>query len=131
MGAWLRLACLALLIGGSPTDDSHPVQGPASSPLVLTPARIDFGSQAVGTTSQPLGATLTNRSDHNLRIRDISPSGIDFAATDTCQGALAAGSHCTIDITFTPAITGPRLGTVVITTDLPSSDFLVLMGTGN
>ena len=128
---WLGLICLSFVIAaGGQKDAADPVQGPASGPFELTPARIDFGSQPVGTKSRPLTATLTNHSNQNVSIRDITASGIDFSEADTCQGALAPEAHCTIDVTFTPAITGPRLGTVLIATDSPSSLFLVLMGTG-
>jgi len=94
------------------------------------PARIDFGSQPAGTKSQPKTATLTNRSSQNVNIRDVAASGIDFSETDTCPRVLTTGADCTINVTFTPAITGARLGTVLITTDSPSPLFLVLMGTG-
>ena len=131
MRVWLGMICLWFVIGaGGQKNPADPVQGPASGALELTPARIDFGSQTAGTKSQPRTAILTNHSNQNVSIRDVAASGIDFTESDTCQGALAAGTHCSIDVTFTPAITGPRLGTVLITTDSPSPLFLVLMGTG-
>jgi hypothetical protein len=129
--AWLGMICLWFAIGaGGQKDAAGSVPGPASGPLELTPARFDFGSQPAGTKSQAKTATLTNNSSQNVSIRDITASGIDFSETDTCQGVLVAGARCTIDVTFTPAITGPRLGAILIATDSPSSLFLVLMGTG-
>ncbi len=131
MRVWPGVIFLSLVIGAvGQKDATDPVQGPTSGPLELTPSKVDFGSQPVGTKSQPKIATLANHSNQNVSIRDVVASGIDFLETDTCQGALAAGAHCTIDVTFTPAITGPRLGTVLITTDSPSPTFLVLTGTG-
>ena len=131
MRAWMGVMCLSFAIGaGGQKDAADPVQRPTSGPLEVTPAKIDFGSQPAGTTSPARTATLTNRTNQNVSIRDIAASGIDFSETHTCQGTLAAGAHCTIDVTFTPAITGPRLGTVLITTDSPSPLFLVLTGTG-
>jgi hypothetical protein len=129
--AWLGMICLSFAIGtGGQNDAADSVPGPATGPLELMPARLDFGSQPAGTKSQAKTATLTNNSSQNVSIRDITASGIDFSETDTCQGVLAAGARCTIDVTFTPAITGPRLGTVLVTTDSPSPFFLVLMGRG-
>jgi len=128
---WLGVICLSWVIGaGGQKDAADPAQSPSSGALELTPSKIDFGSQPVGTRSQPRTATLANHTNQNVNIRDIAASGIDFLETDTCHGTLGAGVHCTIDVTFTPAITGPRLGTVLITTDSPSPTFLVLTGTG-
>jgi len=128
---WMEVICLSFAIGfGGQKDASDPVQRPTTGPLDITPTKIDFGSQPAGTTSPARTATLANHSNQNVNIRDVAASGIDFLETDTCQGTLAAGAHCTIDVTFTPAVTGLRLGTVLITTDSPSPIFLVLMGSG-
>jgi Transmembrane protein 131-like N-terminal len=128
IGLWA--VCLLFAIGaGGQQDPVAPAQAKLS-PLELAPAKIDFGAQTVGCKTAPATATLTNRSDRKVTIRDISPSGIDFLATDTCQTALAPGEHCTIDVSFTPAISGPRLGAVVITADPPATLFLVLVGSG-
>ena len=131
MRVWLWVTCLSFVItaGGQP-GSADPVQGPTSTPLELMPARIDFGSQTAGTRSQPRTATLTNHSSQNVHIRDVAASGIDFTETNTCQGSLVSGARCMIDVTFTPATSGLRLGTVLVTTDSSSSLFLVLMGTG-
>jgi hypothetical protein len=121
-----------LIVGGglqNMADVARPLQ---SAPLVkIEPAKIDFGMQAVGTPSRPRTATLTNVSNASVTIRDITASGIDFAETDNCQGSLAPGSNCAIQVTFTPAVTGPRMGTIIITDSEPTSPrFLVLTGTG-
>ncbi|MGA8153469.1 MAG: choice-of-anchor D domain-containing protein [Terriglobales bacterium] len=130
MRSWLWVICVGFVIGAGQKGAADPVQGPSSSPLELSPAKIDFGTWPAGARSQPRTATLTNQSNHSVSIRDIVASGIDFSETDTCQGTLAAGAHCTIDVTFAPAITGLRLGAVLVTTDSPGSLFLVLTGTG-
>jgi hypothetical protein len=104
----------------------------APSAVKLTPERLDFGFQAVGTASQPKTAILTNTSNSAMRMRDIGASRIDFAETDTCKGSLLLGENCTIEVTFTPAIPGPGLGTIIISDSDPASPhFLVLTGTGS
>jgi len=103
----------------------------ASSVVKLTPLKLDFGSVPVGTTSLSKIATLTNISNSALTVRDISASGIDFAETNTCPSGLPAGGSCAIEVTFKPAIDGPRIGTIMISTSDPAiPQLLVLTGTG-
>jgi hypothetical protein len=66
-----------------------------------------------------------------LTITDIIPSGIDFGETHNCGTSLPPGANCTIDITFTPAIAGLRLGSLVVPDSVPGSPSRVaLTGTG-
>ncbi len=79
--------------------------GPAAS---LTPATLAFGNQSTGTTTAtPLVALLSNPGTATLNISGISIAGAnptDFAqSSTTCGSTLAAGSSCTISVTFTPA----------------------------
>ncbi len=85
-----------------------PVQGPLAS---LSPAAIDFGAVAVGRTSDVHTITLTNSGGGLLEVTavDLGGSGASqfTVALDGCTGAaLAAGSSCTIDVVFSPMITG-------------------------
>jgi hypothetical protein len=100
--------------------------------LKLDPAKIDFGSITVGQKSAMQSATLTNPGTAPATIAGILVSGIDFTSSNDCGDQLAAGAHCTIQVTFQPAISGGRIGTVIITTihDKASPHMLVLNGTG-
>ena len=99
--------------------------------LELNPPQVDFGAQAVGVPSPPQKVILHNLSAETLELRDITPSGIDFSQSNDCPAILLANATCTIQVTFKPAITGPRIGTVIITTSDPHSPhMLVLNGTG-
>jgi Abnormal spindle-like microcephaly-assoc'd, ASPM-SPD-2-Hydin len=103
----------------------------SASVVELTPAKLDFGLLPVGTTSPPKTANLTNTSNSALTVRDISASGIDFSETNTCPLSLPAGGSCVVEVTFKPAIDGPRLGTIIVSTADPASPrLLVLTGTG-
>ena len=130
----IQAVCVAVLLNSTGTQartDVAQFMRPASS-ITVTPEKIDFGSQAVGTSSQPKAATLTNISKASVTISDISASGIDFTETNNCPVSLAPGSNCKIEITFTPAITGMRLGTIIVSGSDPASPrFLVLSGTGD
>jgi hypothetical protein len=129
----IQVVCVVLLINSAGTqarmDVAQPMR-PANS-ITVTPQKIDFGSQAVGTSSQPKAAILTNISNASVTISDISASGIDFTESNDCPTSLAPGSNCKIEVTFTPAITGLRLGTIIVSGSNPASPrFLVLSGTG-
>lgn len=110
----------------------------ASAPAVtLAPTSVAFGNQRVGTASAPQNVTLTNSGNAALTINGISVIGTnsaDFAQTNTCPIApstLAAGSTCTISVTFTPGATGSRTASVSITDNAAGSPHTVgLTGTG-
>ena len=126
-------ACVAVLVGVSLFGDAVRAtpQSQSAPVLKVEPAALTFPPQATGTASQPLTITLTNGGSAALQVSDILTSGIDFAETNTCDGNLAAGAICSIAVTCTPAISGPRLGTISIMTSDPSSPRLIaLSGTG-
>ncbi|HEY6185329.1 MAG TPA: choice-of-anchor D domain-containing protein, partial [Terriglobales bacterium] len=99
---------------------------PAAS---LSPTSLTFGSQSVGTTSAPQAVTLSSNGTAPLHITSISASG-DFAETDNCGRGVAAGSTCTINVTFTPTASGTRTGTLTINDNsISSPQAVTLTGT--
>ncbi len=97
--------------------------------LEISPAKIEFGSQAVGSASAPSLVTLTNSGSSKLKITEIITSGIDFQQQNQC-GDLAATATCTASITFKPAIAGPRLGTLTVLASDGSTHYIPLSGIG-
>jgi len=96
----------------------------------LAPSSLTFGNQPVGATSAASPVTLSNTGSGALAITSIAVSG-DFAQTNTCGGSLAAGATCTINVTFTPAVSGARSGTLTVTDNAASNPQTVpLAGTG-
>src|ERR1039458_6818575 len=85
------------------------VSAPASTPVVSLTPTLPFPNTTVGTTSSALAATLSNTGTAPLSISSISVAGTnpsDFAVstgTNACGASLAAGSSCSIYVTFTPA----------------------------
>ena len=74
---------------------------------------MNFGNQPVGTKSLPKKITLSNKGSVAVTITKISLAGADaadFAQTNTCGKSVAAGSSCSITVTFTPSIKGKRTG---------------------
>ena len=96
----------------------------------LSPASLTFGNQTVGSASQAQTITLSNTGGAALSIASIAATG-DFAETDNCGTSLAASGTCSINVTFTPAASGTRTGTLSVTDDSMGSPHTVtLTGTG-
>jgi hypothetical protein len=84
----------------------------------LTPTSYAFPSQAAATASSPETFTLSNTGNAVLNISSITFTGSnasDFSDNTTCGATLSANSTCTIAVTFTPAASGSRSGSLVTT----------------
>jgi hypothetical protein len=97
-------------------------------PVVSLSAITPFAAQLVGTTSAAKPVTLTNNGDAVLSSLSISTSG-DFGQTNTCGSSLAAGSNCTINVTFAPTQGGLRNGQLTVSSNVAPQN-LALSGTG-
>lgn len=102
-----------------------------SSPLLITPGKVDFGSRQLGSPDQPVNIIVKNPSDTPITLESVIASGIDFAPQNHCPGQLPPQSTCTIAIEFKPAIAGSRTGLLVILAGRSSNPYYVpLSGTG-
>ena len=84
--------------------------------VIPSPTSLDFGNQPITTTSGVQPITVNNSGSPALLIRGITPSG-DFAETSNCPispNTLSSGAACTINVTFTPSVTGSRTGAITI-----------------
>jgi hypothetical protein len=110
----------------------------APAPAVsLSPSSLSFGNQNVGTTSAAQTVTLKNSGTADLSISSIGLAGAnagDFAQSNTCPSSpstLAAGTSCSISVTFTPTALGTRSASVSISDNASDSPQAVaLSGTG-
>src|SRR5215469_540355 len=101
----------------APSQPSAAISGSGvASVASLSQNSLGFAPQFVGTTSASQTVTLTNTGTATLNISSISASG-DFAQTNTCGTAVAANANCSINVTFTPTLSGNRSGTLSITDD--------------
>jgi len=106
------------------------------SSMSLSGAPLAFGNQLVKTTSAAKTVTLTNTGTAAITMGVITLTDTtDYTlATNTCPAStktLAAGASCTISVTFGPASTGSKRGSVVVNDSDPSSPQLIgLSGTG-
>ena len=108
-----------------------PMSTCAGGPVLLSNVAFSFGNQQVEVRSAPLVETITNNQTVALNISGISATG-DFSQTNTCQSAISPGGTCTIDVYFTPSVTGTRTGTLTITDDAGTSpQSVALSGIGS
>jgi hypothetical protein len=76
----------------------------------VNPTSVEFGNQRINTTSATRAVTVTNSGNAPQPIRarfNGSPGQWDrFASINDCPTLLAVGASCTLNITFTPSVTG-------------------------
>ena len=127
------------------TDNSNGVAGSMQSVTLagtgtgtgagVSPSNLNFGNQAVGTTSTAQPVTFNNSGNVPLTISSVAVVGAnpgDFAIkSNNCGSSLAANSSCTINVAFAPTSAGARAATLTITDNAPNSPQTVsLTGTG-
>ncbi len=102
--------------------------GPA---VTLSVTNLAFGKRVLGTTSTAKIVKLTNTGSGTLNISSIINNG-DFAiSAKTCGTTVAAGTSCTVSVTFTPTVIGIRNGTLTFNDDASTNPQKVaLTGTG-
>ena len=82
--------------------------GNGAQALVLSASGLTFGNTDVG-ASVTQSMTLHNAAPAAIPITSVAVTG-DYTLADGCSSSLAAGATCTVQITFTPTTTGPRVG---------------------
>jgi hypothetical protein len=79
----------------------------------LGATQLSFGSQLTGTTSSAQTVVLTNNGTASMTVSSVTASN-GFSDTTNCPGALAAGSSCSINVSFAPTTTGSQSGSITI-----------------
>ncbi|HEX3985959.1 MAG TPA: Ig-like domain-containing protein [Acidobacteriaceae bacterium] len=109
--------------------------GTAIAPVLLTPAKLSFGSQFLGSTSAASTITVTNNQTVPLNIASVPITGADssdFTVASACPAQLPAGASCSLSVTFAPAATGTRSAILNVKDDaLGSPQTVSLGGAGN
>lgn len=91
-----------------------------------------FGAQSVNTSSAPQTLTLTNTGSAALSVSSVAATA-GFSETDNCVSSspMAVGSTCTVNVTFSPTVSGIASGTLTINDDVGGSPQAVaLVGNG-
>jgi protein gp37 len=125
---------------GSP--QSVTLTGIGVSAVSLSPTGLSYPLQINGTSSTVQSITLTNNQSVALNFIStlsqpaISLTGVNatsFSQQNTCGVSLNAGGSCTINVTFTPTLTGSNSASIIIVDDAPGgqqSATLFGLGTG-
>lgn len=96
----------------------------------MTPATLDFGDVRTGQTLV-LTSVLKNTGTAPLIISGFSTTGAGFTSANNCSTSVAAGTSCTITVTFKPVgVQGVRTGAVNLTANGASGDVTLAL-TGN
>ena len=99
------------------TGTGSPDPAPIAS---VSPSSVSFGSQSLTTSSASQAVTLKNTGNAALTLGTIHITG-DFTQVNNCPGSLAANASCTINITFTPTVSGTRSGSLTISDNAAGS----------
>ncbi len=99
--------------------------------VTLSPASLNFGNEAINTTSAAKTVTLKNTGAATLNISGIAASANFGVSSTTCGATLTVGKTCKVSVTFTPTQLGVVTGTISFTDDaLNSPQTVSLSGTG-
>jgi len=100
----------------APTNPQTVALTGAGTAIALTPASLNFGTVAVGSTSAARSITV-----HNAGTTTVTFTGFSLAGTNpgdylisgnTCGASLAAGGNCTVSLQFKPVAVGTRKATL-------------------
>jgi hypothetical protein len=104
------------------------------SALTVTPSSLNFPYETIGESSPAQVVQIINTGQVSITLSNISITG-DFEETNTCgslPSALNVGDGCTVSITFTPAASGRRTGTLTVESNAAGrARQVALAGMGN
>jgi uncharacterized repeat protein (TIGR01451 family) len=116
---------------GSGTITLQGIQGN----LTITPATVNFGNQAVGTTSSPQSVTLANNGTASLDVTTlVAATGAFIRSPGSCSTDLpitipAAGS-CTLSYNYAPFAVGAVSQVLTVSANAPGGGAIILQGNG-
>jgi len=106
---------------------------PGPTTVTFSPNSVNFGNQAVNTTSKAQSVALTNLGTSTLDISSIAITlGPSFTtSSNTCGATLAVNKTCKVSVTFTPTQLDSETGSLSFAdTAAPSPQMVWLKGTG-
>jgi hypothetical protein len=121
---------LQVLVTGK-TTPAPGANGETANPnLVVTPAALDFPNAVVvtGNSAGTMTATVSNTGAQSFPLA-LSLSG-DFIQSTNCTNVLAAGSSCSVVLSFTPSQPGTRQGLLTVSSGSATTpSYVSLTGT--
>ena len=101
--------------------------------IALSPTALNFGSELVGQTSASQSVTISNVSNASVNLTGftISSATADYTISgNTCGTSLAAGTNCSLSVSFNPTKTGARNGKLNVANNGGGTAIATLTGTG-
>jgi hypothetical protein len=101
--------------------------------IALSPTALNFGSEPVGQTSASQPVTISNVSNTSVNLTGFTISGAtaDYTiSANTCGTSLAAGTNCSLNVSFNPTKTGARNGKLNVANNGGGTAIATLTGTG-
>jgi hypothetical protein len=104
--------------------------------IALSPTALNFGAEPVGQTSAPQPVTISNVSNASVNLTGYTVLGApaDYTiSTNTgnpCGTSLAAGTNCSLNVSFNPTKTGVRNAKLNVANNGGGTATATLTGTG-
>jgi FG-GAP-like repeat/Abnormal spindle-like microcephaly-assoc'd, ASPM-SPD-2-Hydin len=115
---------------GGPQLVSLTGTGVSAATVSLTPSKLTFPLQLLGTTSSSQTATLMNTGSTTVTISKISTAA-PFSEANNCPESLTVGQSCDIQVSFAPTAKGSASGKLSVTDNATGSPQTVaLSGVG-
>lgn len=92
--------------------------------LSASPSSLTFASQEMGSSSGPQVITVSNPSSLAANIGSVGITG-EFFQTNNCVGTLAAGSSCSVSVTFAPTTEGMKTASITVTSSANNSPLVI------
>lgn len=98
----------------------YPLTGNGVIPVTISPATVNFGNRAAGTTSNATNVTMSNNLPAALSISSVQATP-PFAQTNNCGASLSGGATCTLSLTFSPTAVQSSSSSITITDSASNS----------
>jgi hypothetical protein len=128
-------ASMAIADNATGSPQKVTLSGTGTVPVAgLSPTSLTFSGTTIGTSAATKNITLSNTGSAPMTVTGITLTGTgatSFSQTNTCAPGVAAGSNCSITVTFSPKASGALSGTVNVADNASGSPQKVtLTGTG-
>lgn len=105
---------------------------PGFTVLTINPTTVTFAAQTLNTTTTQ-NVTITNSGSSAITVTRAAITGSTAftVPANPCGGSIAAGSTCTLTVSFKPTVSGVANGTLTLTdSDVTGTQTVTLTGTG-
>ncbi len=104
--------------GGSSITSTSSAVAAATGTLAVAPVALQFGSQSVGSPSASQLVTISNSGKRSFSLTGLTISSAVFGITNapTLPLSISGGQSVAIQVTFTPAVSGPTTAVLNVAT---------------